>query len=298
MSLSARRRALVIAGSSVLAGCTLMAPAYAATSGHSAAPAATSAAAGPDTANGARVQPGGIGHLIGPRTTHPGARNATTTSTNWSGYAATSGNGSFTSVSSSWVEPRGTCRSGNQYSSFWVGLDGYSSSSVEQTGSEVDCSGRTPRYYSWYEMYPAYPVDFSSTVRPGDHFTGSVTYTGGSKFTLELSDTTEGWSHTVTRRLSGAARSSAEVIVEAPGIAGEYAPLADFGQVGFSGSMANRSTLSNFDPVGVNMVSVHGVAEDSVSPLHGGSFTATWLSSGNDRRGGSRGSARAVVPGP
>ena len=241
-----------------------MAPAYAATSGHSAAPAATSAAAGPDTANGARVQPGGIGHLIGPRIAHPGARNATT-STNWSGYAVTSGNGSFTSVSSSWVEPRGTCRSGNQYSSFWVGLDGYSSSSVEQTGSEVDCSGRTPRYYSWYEMYPAYPVDFSSTVRPGDHFTGSVTYTGGSKFTLELSDTTEGWSHTVTRRLSGAARSSAEVIVEAPGIAGEYAPLADFGQVGFSGSMANRSALSNFDPVGVNMVSVHGVAEDSVS---------------------------------
>ena len=171
-----------------------------------------------------------------------------------------------------------------------MGLDGYSSSSVEQTGSEVDCSGRTPRYYSWYEMYPAYPVNFSNTVRPGDHFTGSVTYTGGSKFTLKLSDTTEGWSHTVTKRLSGAARSSAEVIVEAPCcIAGGYAPLADFGQVGFSGSTANGSTLSNFDPVGVNMVSVSGVAEDSVSSLHGGSFTATWLSSGNGRRGGSRG---------
>ena len=135
-------------GSSVLAGCTLMAVAYAATSGHSAPPAVTSAAAGPDTANGARVQPGGIGHLIGPRTTHPGARNATTISTNWSGYAATGGNGSFTSVSSSWAEPMGTCRSGNQYSSFWVGLDGYNSGSVEQTGSEVDCSGSTPHYYS------------------------------------------------------------------------------------------------------------------------------------------------------
>ena len=293
MRLSARRRTLVIAGSSLLAGCTLMAPAYAAMSGHSAAPAATLAAAGPDTANGARVQPGGMGHLIGPRTTHPGARNATTTSTNWSGYAVTSGNGSFTSVSSSWVEPMGTCRSGNQYSSFWVGLDGYSSSSVEQTGSEVDCSGRTPQYYSWYEMYPAYPVNFSSTVRPGDHLTGSVTYTGGSKFTLELSDTTEGWSHTVTKRLSGAARSSAEVIVEAPRIAGGYAPLADFGRVGFSGSTANGLTLSNFDPVGVNMVSVNGVAEDSISSLHGGSFTATWLSSGNGRRGGP-----GVVPGP
>ncbi len=290
MGLSARRRVLVIAGSSVLAGCTLMAVAYAATSGHSAPPAVTSAAAGPDTANGARVQPGGIGHLIGPRTTHPGARNATTISTNWSGYAATGGNGSFTSVSSSWAEPMGTCRSGNQYSSFWVGLDGYNSGSVEQTGSEVDCSGSTPHYYSWYEMYPADPADFSDTVRPGDHFTGSVTYKGGSTFTLRLSDTTEGWSQTITKRLSGAARSSAEVITEAPccTVGGGILPLANFGTVGFSGSTANGSTLSNFSPVSVNMVSANGAAEDSVSSLHGGSFTATWLSSGNGRRGASR----------
>ena len=287
MSLSARRRALVIAGSSVLAGFMLMAPAYAATSGHSAAPAAISAMAGPHTPDGAAVQPGGVGHLIGPRTTHPGARNATTTSTNWSGYAATGGNGSFASISSSWIEPTGTCRPGDQYSSFWVGLDGYISSSVEQTGSEVDCAGGTPQYYSWYEMYPAYPVNFSNTVRPGDHFTGSVTYTSG-KFTLKLSDTTEGWSHTVTKRLSGAARSSAEVIAEAPccTASGGILPLADFGKVSFSGSTANGSTLSNFKPVSINMVSANGVAEDSTSPLNGGSFTATWLSSGNGLRRG------------
>lgn len=304
MSLSARRRVLVIAGSSVLAGCTLMARAYAAAPGHSAAPAATSAAAGPDTANGARVQPGGTGHLIGPSTTHPGARNTTTTSTNWSGYAATGGSGSFTSISSSWAEPMGTCRSGNQYSAFWVGLDGYNSSSVEQIGSEVDCSGSTPRYYSWYEMYPANPVNFSGTVRRGDHLTGSVTYTGGSTFTLRLSDTTEGWSQTITKRLSGAARSSAEVVAEAPccTAGGGILPLANFGTVGFLGSTANGSALSNFSPVGVNLVSANGVAEDSVSSLHGGSFTATWLNSGNGRRGGSRGvsrgNARATVPRP
>ena len=173
MSLSARRRVLVIAGSSVLAGCTLMAHCCAA-SRATRRSAATSAAAGPDTANGARVQPGGMGHLIGLRTTHPGARNATTTSTNWSGYAVTSGNGSFTSVSSSWVEPMGTCRSGNQYSSFWVGLDGYNSGSVEQTGSEVDCSGRTRSTPPGTKCTPP-TRNFSSTVRPGDHFTGSVT---------------------------------------------------------------------------------------------------------------------------
>ena len=291
MSLSARRRALVIAGSSVLAGFTLMAPAYAATSGHSAAPTATSAAAGPRTPDGGAVQPGGVSHLVGPHTIHPGARNATTTSTNWSGYAATGNNGAFTSVSSSWIEPTGTCRSGDQYSSFWVGLDGYSSESVEQTGSEVDCAGSTVEYYSWYEMYPVYPVNFSNTVRPGDNLTGSVTYTGGSSFTLKLADTTQGWSHTVTKTLSGAARSSAEVIAEAPCCtnSGGILPLADFGKVSFSGSTANGSTLSSFNPEGINMVSASGVAEDSVSALSDGSFTATWLSSGNGPRGGPRG---------
>src|ERR1700721_1083408 len=82
------------------------------------------------------------GHGTRPLVAHGGPANATT-STNWSGYAAASG----------------TCSGSAKYSSFWVGLDGYNSSTVEQTGSEVDCSGSTPEYYSWYEMYPAYPVN-------------------------------------------------------------------------------------------------------------------------------------------
>jgi len=149
MSHSARRRARVIAGSLVMAGFSLMTLAYAAASGHSAAHAATSSAAGPRTLVGALVQPGGVSHLVGPGTTYLGARNATVTSINWSGYAATGGTGAFTSISSSWVEPTVKCSSGDQYSSFWVGLDGYNNDSVEQTGSGVDCAGRTPEYYSW-----------------------------------------------------------------------------------------------------------------------------------------------------
>ncbi len=290
MSLCARRRALVIAGSSVIAGFTLMAPAYAAAPGHSAATAASPGTAGPKTPAGEHVQPGGVSHLIGPRTVHTGSKTATTTSTNWSGYAATGG--PYTSVSSSWVEPAGTCSSGDQYASFWVGLDGYNSDSVEQTGSEVDCACRTPEYYSWYEMYPANPVNFSNTVRPGDHFTGSVTYTGSNSFTLQLSDTTQRWSHTVTKTLAGAARSSAEVIAEAPccTLSEGILPLADFRIVNFSGATANGSPLGSFNPVGITMVSASGVQEDSISPLTAGeNFSATWLNSGNGRRGGGRG---------
>jgi len=87
-------------------------------------------------------RPGGPIHLVGSAATDLNARGGIrhqAESTNWSGYAATTG--TYTSVSASWTEPTGTCSGTAKYSSFWVGLDGYSSSSVEQTGSEVDCSG-------------------------------------------------------------------------------------------------------------------------------------------------------------
>ena len=65
-------------------------------------------------------------------------------------------------------------------------------------------------------MYPNASVTYSNTVRPGDHFNASVTFTGTSKFSLNIQDTTQGWSRTTVASLAGAARSSAEVIVEAP----------------------------------------------------------------------------------
>ncbi len=76
-------------------------------------------------------------------------------SSNWSGYAVTGG--TYTSVSATWVQNAGTCSSSDTDTDMspWVGIDGYSSSSVEQTGTSVDCSGSSKTYYAWYEMYPA-----------------------------------------------------------------------------------------------------------------------------------------------
>jgi hypothetical protein len=222
---------------------------------------------------GGQVGPASPG--TAPRAAHGGPLTQASSSTNWSGYAASGGK--YTKVSASWVEPTGTCSSGSQYSSFWVGLDGYNSNSVEQTGSEVDCSGGTPQYYSWYEMYPAYPVNFSNPVRPGDHFTGSVTFNGGSSYTLVLSDTTRGWSHTVSASLSGAANSSAEVIAEAPSSASGVLPLTDFGTVNFSGATVNGSAIGSFSPAEIVMVDSSGRDKDTVSSLSGGeNFSATW----------------------
>jgi hypothetical protein len=215
------------------------------------------------------------GHGTRPLVAHGGPANAAT-STNWSGYAAASG--TYKSVSATWNEPKGTCSGTAKYSSFWVGLDGYNSSTVEQTGSEVDCSGSTPQYYSWYEMYPAYPVNFSNAVSPGDQFYGSVTFNGSSSYTLVLKDTTKGWSHTVTKSLSGAANSSAEVIAEAPSSASGVLPLAHFSPVTFSNATVNGSPIGNFSPTQIIMVDSAGRAKDSISSLSSGTtFTATWL---------------------
>jgi hypothetical protein len=191
--------------------------------------------------------------------------------------------GTYTSVSASWTEPTGTCSGSAKYSSFWVGLDGYNSSSVEQTGSEVDCSGSRARYYAWYEMYPNPSVSYSNTVRPGDHFNASVTYTGSNHFSLFIQDSTQGWSHTTTGTLAGAPRSSAEVIVEAPccTASGGILPLANFGTVHVTGSLANGSAIGNAGGVTqIIMIDSAGRDKDTVSSLTSGeNFSATWLRS-------------------
>ena len=224
--------------------------------------------------NGRPPQPGG--RALG---TH-GIVRASTTSTNWSGYAATGG--TYTSVSATWVQPAGTCGSAAQYSSFWVGLDGYSSNSVEQTGTDTDCSSGAPRYYGWYEMYPHPSFSFGSAVSAGDTISASVTFSRSSSYTLKLSDVTKGWTATTTKKLASAARSSAEVIIEAPCCTsgGGILPLADFGTVNLSNSIVDGSAIGTFSPVQITMVNSSGQDKDTVSALSSGeNFSATWVRS-------------------
>ncbi|WP_052441477.1 G1 family glutamic endopeptidase [Streptacidiphilus anmyonensis] len=203
-----------------------------------------------------------------------GLKHTTTTSDNWSGYAATGG--PYTSVSTTFVQPAVNCSKGDGYSSFWVGLDGYNSSSVEQTGTEADCSGGQAEYSAWYEMYPANPVTYSNTVRPGDTITETVSYASNS-YTLTLADKTRGWTKTTTKRESGLARSSAEVIAEAPW-SGSVLPLDDFGTVKFTNNTVNGSSLAGTNPTGINMVSDSGTAEATITSLSGSNFSITWNS--------------------
>lgn len=65
---------------------------------------------------------------------------------------------------------------------FWVGLDGYESNTVEQTGTEADCEGRREVYYAWYELYPQRLFVIAHEVKPGDALSAAVT---NSTLTLE-----------------------------------------------------------------------------------------------------------------
>jgi hypothetical protein len=221
---------------------------------------------------GAAVQPGGP---TGGQRAAVGAQKVVT-STNWAGYGSAGAAGRYTSVASDWVQPAGRCSPGNQYAAFWVGLDGYASSTVEQVGSEADCIGGTARYSAWYELYPAGPVYFGAMVRPGDRLHGSVSYSGG-RFLLALTDSTQGWTRSVSQSVPGAARSSAEVIVEAPccTASGGALPLTNFGSVSFSAATVNGTGICNSNPAEIVMAGV------AVSPLLGCGYFTVGVTAGS-----------------
>jgi hypothetical protein len=207
------------------------------------------------------------------------------TSTNWSGYAATGA--TFTDVKGSWVQPTVNCSSAHraQYSSFWVGIDGYDSSTVEQIGTDSDCNGRNrPSYYAWYEMYPAGSVQTPLSIKPGDAVSAEVSVKG-TTYTLTLVDSRSG-TYTTTQTASGDADSSAEWIAESPEICNVFscslAQLANFGTVNFGSASATAGAvtgpISAFTNDEIVMETSNGTVRAQPSALSGGgsSFSDTW----------------------
>jgi hypothetical protein len=210
-------------------------------------------------------------------------------SQNWAGYAAAGPAGSFGQVSASWVQPAVTCDAASTFSSFWVGLDGNGTPTVEQTGTEADCANGAAAYQGWYEIFPNAPVFYPNPVRPGDQMSASVVADGNGVFTLTLSDGTQGWTR-ATRQFEAAAQvGSAEVIAEAPS-AGTVLPLADFGTVNFTGATVNGAPLggsANLDEL--TMESAAGTALATPSALTGdgggNAFSVTFDTAGGGDQG-------------
>jgi Peptidase A4 family len=203
-------------------------------------------------------------------------------SSNWSGYADTGS--SFSTVTSSWTEPTPSC-SGRTTSlaAFWVGIDGYSSDSVEQDGTLIECYLGTAYQYTWWEMYPTNDIQVvGSTLAAGDHIAASVVRSGTS-YTLKVTDSTHSAdSFSTTQTCSSCANSSAEWIAEAPsGSSGVY-PLAHFSTwTASSATVTEGSTagvISSFTDDEITMVDSASRVEAQPGALNssGNSFTVTW----------------------
>jgi hypothetical protein len=217
------------------------------------------------------------------------------TSTNWSGYAVTGAKGSVTDVTASWIVPaiQGTCSSTNQYASFWVGIDGYDSNTVEQIGTDSDCQNGNPVYYAWYEFYPHWSYGVNNVaIHPGDVIAAEVSAGAKGLFTVSLTNLTTRESFSTSARMQNAQRSSAEWIVEAPW-SGGVLPLADFGTVSF-GQRYTSVRDTSFATVGgstgsigsfpgnieITMVDDNGAIKAQPTDLtkDGSSFSESWVS--------------------
>ncbi len=206
-------------------------------------------------------------------------------STNWSGYADDNSAGNtYGSVTGNWTEPAVTCSSRKtQYAAFWVGIDGYSSSSVEQDGTLAECYHGTAYYYSWWEMYPTNSIQTVGTaVHPGDSISASVVRSGTS-YTLSLTDSTHpANSFSTTQTCSTCANSSAEWIAEAPSSSRGVLPLADFGTWTASGATektgSTSGVISSAPDDEITMVDSSGLVKAQPGPLNssGNGFAVTW----------------------
>lgn len=249
-------------------------------------------------------------------------------SLNWAGYAAVSSTGSVSNVTGSFVVPDPPSSSQNQpaanqndalatfshqggqrpvsssstsYAAFWAGIDGFNDNTVEQAGVLMQVTGSTVNYSAWYEFYPAAPVYASWYPHSGDIISVYVNYSSTSGyFTATVVDLTHG--HKLVSpatAVTGADRSSAEWIAEAPSSARNILPLADFGTVYFGSGSTNvpytnyanisdsfssiggLSTTTGVTVYSITMVNRNGSLKAAPSALStdGTSFSVTWDSS-------------------
>lgn len=205
--------------------------------------------------------------------------------TNWAGYAAATNlnspkPGSVSDVKASWTVPALRCDRRTTYSAMWTGIDGYTSATVEQLGTEHDCYRGQSYYTAWYEIYPDALTTIPMKIKAGDHVSAEVEYQGNDQFLLTIQDGTQFYS---TKQTVVADRSSAEWIVEAPSLYTFVLPLANFGTAKFTNAAAtiNGHSGSPIDSSWQNdpltMVTWYGAIKAYPSAVGAnGAFDVTW----------------------
>jgi hypothetical protein len=191
-------------------------------------------------------------------------------------------------VRANWNVPQiaAACPSIATYSSFFVGMDGVTTSYLEAVGTSTDCSGGSPVYFGWVEYGSTYSK-LSMTVSPADHMFGEVKYnSGGAATVFSVKDQSTGKSY--SKSVSGSGyRASAEWVADVPSTGSYPYPLTDFGWVTFRNASATISghthSISGFYYTPSTMWNIHGTkVKASLGGLtnHGSQFVVTWKSRG------------------
>jgi hypothetical protein len=219
----------------------------------------------------------------------PTAAISSSTSSNWSGYAA--GGGGYTSVSGTWTVPNVSLSTVGADAT-WVGIGGVETRDLIQAGTQASVSGGEVAYDAWIEMLPAPSKTISLSVNPGDSVTVSITQKSALDWTIALKNNTTGgrFSTTVQYRSSNA---SVEWVQEAPSVGRGTVPLDDFGTLKFSGASAVKDgktlDLRGLDARAITMINGarQALATPSVIGDDGASFSVTrTAASGGNPTGG------------
>lgn len=203
-------------------------------------------------------------------------------SSNWSGYAETAGATPFTSATAAWTVPSAAATSRPSYSAAWVGIDGFTNSSLIQTGTEQDYYSGAAHYAAWWttsaQGFAEQPITSGCTgtgtcglVRAGDHMTAAISGTLGATWTMQIDDATQGWGFTTSLGYGGPG-ASVEWIMEAPTVGGRVAPISHYSTFAFDGGTANGQAP-------------HLVAADGGELIQGGAVTSIPSAPDSDQDG-------------
>lgn len=188
------------------------------------------------------------------------------TSTNWSGYvsqvaAKSFVSNSFNSIAGNLVVPSvatRTCDGNWEYSSTWVGIDGYYSDDVLQAGVEADaeCASQTTQTFfsAWYEWYPNYETRITNlTAEPGQSLYVHVWATSATAGHAYLTNLNTNQSVSLSFSAPSGTRligNSAAWVVESPTVGSSLATLPLYGLDYFSGSTSQNSLGKTHVPGG------------------------------------------------
>jgi hypothetical protein len=205
-----------------------------------------------------------------PSSSNPSSTPTTTTSytsTNWSGYLATTGN--YTSVSGSWQATSPTSSNASQSAdATWIGIGGVTSSDLIQIGTQntVSSSGQV-NSSAFYEMLPEASIRILGvSVSPGDSISTNINEISSGQWSITITDTTD--NQTYTKDVAyDSSNSSAEWIEEDPSYSSHrLVPFDNFGSADFiSSAIISSGNSYNLNTGGAQPITMVGKQDQPIA---------------------------------